>query len=71
MQLVIDYSERGNPIAMPLDATPKTETRLRLVEVDADLTVPVCFRSDDRYQCKKNHCPSRKECVRLVAAWLR
>ncbi|WP_317706201.1 hypothetical protein [Methylomarinovum caldicuralii] len=32
---------------------------------------PLCFRSDERYFCRKRNCPLRRECLRLVAVWRR
>ena len=49
----------------------KEVLKLRLVEAADAAETPVCFRTDARYQCDNQNCGARKDCVRLVAAWLR
>ncbi len=32
---------------------------------------PLCFRSDQRFFCRQPSCPLRRDCMKLVAEWLR
>jgi len=32
---------------------------------------PLCFRSDERYFCRRRDCPLRADCFRLIAEWHR
>ena len=55
-----------------LSNTPFGIRKLHLVEAATeDAGLPVCYRTDQRYQCNKQYRSVRKDCVKLIAAWLR
>ena len=45
--------------------------RRKILPTASEDKKPGCFRSDQRFFCRQKNCPLRRDCMKLVAEWLR